>query len=43
MTYEKMGQKDKATEWYKKASTNRTSNPPGAFARRFTRQKLGGA
>ncbi len=43
MTYEKMGQKDQATEWYKKASANRGSNPPGAFARRFTRQKLGGA
>jgi tetratricopeptide (TPR) repeat protein len=42
MAYEKMGQKDQATEWYKKASANRGSNPPGAFARRFTRQKLGG-
>jgi tetratricopeptide (TPR) repeat protein len=43
MTYEKMGQKDQAMEWYKKASTTRASNPPGAFAWRFSRQKLGGA
>jgi hypothetical protein len=37
-----MGQKDRAMEWYKKASTIRTSDPSGAFALRFTRQKLGG-
>jgi tetratricopeptide (TPR) repeat protein len=42
LTFEKMGQKDRAMEWYKKASTIRTSDPSGAFARRFTRQKLGG-
>jgi tetratricopeptide (TPR) repeat protein len=42
LTFEKMGQKDRAMEWYKKASTIRTSDPSGAFALRFTRQKLGG-
>jgi len=40
MTYEKMGQKDKATEYYRKASTATSHNPPGGFARRFTREKL---
>lgn len=43
MTHEKMGQKEQAMEWYKKASAVRGSNPPAAFARRFTREKLGGA
>jgi tetratricopeptide (TPR) repeat protein len=43
MTYEKMGQKDKATEWYTKASAVRGHNPPAAFAKPFTRKKLGGA
>jgi tetratricopeptide (TPR) repeat protein len=41
MTYEKLGQKDKATEYYRKASTAASHNPPGGFARRFTREKLG--
>jgi hypothetical protein len=41
MTYEKLGQKDKATEYYHKASTTVSHNPPGGFARRFTREKLG--
>jgi tetratricopeptide (TPR) repeat protein len=43
MTYEKLGQKDQATEWYKKASGVRGHNPPAAFAKWFTRKKLGGA
>jgi tetratricopeptide (TPR) repeat protein len=42
MTHEKMGQKDQATEWYKKASGVRGHNPPAAFAKSFTRKKLGG-
>ena len=41
MTYEKMGQKDKAMEYYRKAATATSHNPPGGFARRFTREKLG--
>jgi tetratricopeptide (TPR) repeat protein len=43
MTYEKMGDKAKATEWYTKASQVRGHNPPAAFAKPFTRKKLGGA
>jgi len=41
MTYEKLGQKDKAMEYYRKASAATSHNPPGGFARRFTREKLG--
>jgi tetratricopeptide (TPR) repeat protein len=43
MTYVKMGQKEQAMEWYKKASvvTNRTAS--AAFAKQFTRKKLGGS
>jgi Flp pilus assembly protein TadD len=43
MTYERMGEKDKATEMYKKASAAVQPgghNPPAAFARPFTRKKL---
>ncbi len=41
MTYEKMGQKEKAMDYYRKASTTTSHNPPGGFARRITREKLG--
>jgi tetratricopeptide (TPR) repeat protein len=41
MAYEKLGQKDKATECYRKASTTTAHNPPAAFARPFARKKLG--
>ncbi len=42
MTYEKMGQADKAMELYRAAYEQATShNPPSAFARRFAREKLG--
>lgn len=42
MTYEKLGQKEKATELYRKAYGAATAhNPPAAFARPFARKKLG--
>jgi tetratricopeptide (TPR) repeat protein len=41
MTYEKLGEKDKATECYKKASATTAHNTPAAFAKPFTRKKLG--
>jgi tetratricopeptide (TPR) repeat protein len=41
MTYEQMGERDKARELYQKAYDLATAhNPPSAFARRFARQKL---
>jgi Flp pilus assembly protein TadD len=43
MTYERMGEKDKAAETYKKAAAAVPPgghNPPAAFARPFTRKKL---
>jgi hypothetical protein len=40
MTYEKLGDKTKAMEAYRKASAVRGHNPPAAFARPFTRTKL---
>ena len=40
MAYEKNGEKEKAMEWYRKASTAAAHNPPAAFARPFTRKKL---
>ena len=43
MAYEKLGQKDKAMEMYRKAAEVRGHNPPAAFAKPFTRKKLGGA
>lgn len=43
MTYEKMGQKEQATEWYKKASVVNNRTASAAFAKQFTRKKLGGA
>jgi tetratricopeptide (TPR) repeat protein len=39
MTYEKLGQPDKAKEQFGKAATAGAHNPPAAFARRFTRSK----
>jgi tetratricopeptide (TPR) repeat protein len=36
-TYEKLGDKDKAQEYYKKAASTTAHNPPGAYARRLTR------
>lgn len=41
VAYEKLGQKDKAIEMYKKAGAVRGHNPPAAFAHSFTRKKLG--
>jgi tetratricopeptide (TPR) repeat protein len=42
MTYEKMGQADKAKAFYEKAYGLATAhNPPSAFARPFARKKLG--
>ena len=43
MTYEKLGQKDKAMDCYKKAAAVNGHNPPAAFARPFARKKLGTA
>src|SRR3954447_17381239 len=43
MSYEKLGDKEKAMEWYRKASAVGAHNPPAAFAKPFTRKKLGGA
>ena len=40
-TYEKLGDKEKAMEYYRKAATTTGHNPPAAYAKRFTRQKLG--
>ena len=41
MTYEKMGDKAKADELYKKAYDLATAhNPPAAFVRKFVRDKL---
>jgi len=39
MTYEKLGQPEKAKEQYDRASTAGAHNPPAAFARRFTRNR----
>ena len=40
-TYEKLGDKEKALEYYRKASATTGHNAPAAFARPFTRKKLG--
>jgi tetratricopeptide (TPR) repeat protein len=40
MTYEKLGEKDKAMECYRQASTTTAHNPPAAFAKPFARKKL---
>jgi len=39
-TYEKLGDNQKAVEYYKKASATTGHNPPAAYAIRFTRMKL---
>ena len=39
--YEKLGDKDKAMEYYRKAATVRGHNPPAAYVRWFTGKKLG--
>ena len=36
-TYEKLGDRDQAKEYFKKASQSTAHNPPGAYARRVTR------
>jgi tetratricopeptide (TPR) repeat protein len=41
MTYEKLGEKDKAMECYRKAAATTAHNPPAAFARPFAHKKLG--
>jgi tetratricopeptide (TPR) repeat protein len=38
--YEKVGEKDKAMEYYRKASTATSHNPPAAYAIPFARKKL---
>ena len=39
-TYEKLGEKDKAMEYYRKASTASSHNPTAAYAVPFARKKL---
>jgi predicted Zn-dependent protease len=39
-TYEKLGQKDKATEFYHKAAAAIGHNPPAAYAVPFAKKKL---
>jgi tetratricopeptide (TPR) repeat protein len=39
-TYEKLGEKEKALECYRKAAMTNAHNPPAAFARPFARKKL---
>ena len=41
MTYEKLGEKEKAMECYRKAFATNGHNPPAAFAKPFARKKLG--
>jgi len=43
MTFEKLGEKTRAMEAYRKAALTGGHNPPAAFARRFTAKKLGQA
>jgi len=40
-TYEKLGDKDKAMDLYRKAAAVRGHNPPAAYAKPFARKKLG--
>lgn len=40
-TYEKLGQKEKAMEFYRKAVQATSHNPPAAYARPLARKKLG--
>jgi len=39
-TYEKLGQKEKAVEFYRKASTASSHNPAAAYAIPFAKKKL---
>jgi tetratricopeptide (TPR) repeat protein len=39
-TYEKLGEKEKAMECYRKAAATTAHNPPAAFARPFATKKL---
>jgi tetratricopeptide (TPR) repeat protein len=39
-TYEKLGEKDKAMECYRKAAATTGHNPPAAFSRPFAKKKL---
>ena len=39
-SYEKLGEKDKATEYYREASTASSHNPPAAYAVPFAKRKL---
>jgi len=39
-TYEKLGEKDKAMDYYKKASRTTAHNPPAAYAVPYARRKL---
>jgi tetratricopeptide (TPR) repeat protein len=39
-TYEKLGDKDKATEFYRKSSVATAHNPPAAYAVPFSKKKL---
>ncbi len=39
-TYEKLAEKDKALEYYRKASTAISHNPPAAYAVPFAKRKL---
>ena len=38
--YEKLGQKDQAIEWYRKAAAARSHNPPGAYSIPHAKKKL---
>jgi TPR repeat protein len=38
--YEKLGDKDKAAEYYRKAASTTAHNPPAAFARPFATRQL---
>lgn len=40
-TYEKLGEREKALECYRKAAATNGHNPPAAYARPFARKKLG--
>ena len=41
MTYDKLGEKEKAMECYRRAFAATAHNPPAAFAKPFARKKLG--
>jgi tetratricopeptide (TPR) repeat protein len=43
MTYEKLGEKEKAMDCYRKAAATRAHNPPAAFAKPFATKKVGQA